>query len=273
MTLQGSGRNAMRSLPSFVQTKVRRLCFLGTVTVPKSAAYHLYLLRIANKRREGLNLGSGRTRIKGFLNIDASPGTPCDVVARIDKIKLSSNAVGVIYASHVFEHVPRTLAPTILAEWYRVLQPGGKLYICVPDQEVLFRVYLDNLPLYDTQQGKHLVDRACYLTYGGQVNRHDFHFYGYSFTTLQHLLESVGFKKVQRFDRSNLDLPLPADISVAQVDSFPMSLNVEASKPDSHSGDREFQRRGAQFMRHQRHVQDFEEAPRPEIERKGVPKC
>jgi len=231
MTDKRPAIDVMRSLPSFVQTKVQRLCFLGAVTLPKSAAYHLYLLRIANKRREGLNLGSGGTRIKGFLNIDASPGTPCDILARIDKIKLSSDSVRTIYASHVFEHIPRTPAATILAEWYRVLKPGGKLYICVPDQEVLFKVYLDNLPLYDTQEGRSLVDRACYLTYGGQANRHDFHFYGYSFTTLQHLLESVGFKKVQRFDRSNLDLPLPKDISVAQVDSFPMSLNVEASKP------------------------------------------
>ena len=230
MKQQKTKKKRMASLPSFMQTKMKRLYFLATVTVPKTAAYHLYMFRITNARFAGLNLGSGRTRSKGFLNVDASYRTLCDVVARIDKIKLSTNSVGVIYASHVFEHIPRAEGASVLAEWHRVLQPGGKLYICVPDEEVLFRVYLDNLPRYDTQEGKHLVDRACYLAYGGQANRHDFHFYGYSFTTLRYLLESIGFRNVRRFDRSGLDIELPKDVSVAQVDSFPMSLNIEASK-------------------------------------------
>jgi SAM-dependent methyltransferase len=221
---------AAGSPPSFIRTEVRRFWFLATVTLPKSTAYHLCLFKAANTKFDGLNLGSGRTRIKGFLNIDASYRTLCDVVARIDKIKLSTNSVAVIYASHVFEHIPRAEGPGVLQEWHRVLKPGGKLYICVPDEEVLFRVYLDNLPRYDTEEGRGLVDRACYLTYGGQADRHDFHFYGYSFTTLRYLLESVGFRNVRRFDRSGLDLALPKDVSVAQVDSFPMSLNIEASK-------------------------------------------
>lgn len=231
MTEKRPALDATGSLPSSLRTKLRTLFYLATVTLPKSGAYHSYLLRIANKRRDGLNLGSGRTRIKGFLNIDASYGTLCDVVARVDKIKLSTDSVGVIYASHVFEHIPRAQARPVLAEWYRVLRPGGRLYICVPDQEVLFRVYLDSLPSYDTEEGRHLVDRASYLTYGGQADRHDFHFYGYSFTTLRYLLESVGFRDIRRFDRSGLDIRLPQDVSVAQVDRFPMSLNVEATKP------------------------------------------
>src|SRR4030042_1828412 len=203
---------------------------LLAATLMRSTVYHAYLFKIWNRQFSGLNLGSGGTSIKNFCNIDANPRALCDVVAHIDKIKLSSDSVGTIYSSHVFEHIPRAQAPAILAEWHRVLKPGGKLYISVPDQEGLFRIYLDNLPLYNTEEGKYLVDRTCYLTYGGQTNRYDFHFYGYSLTTLQHLLESVGFKNVQRFDRSRLDLALPNDISVAHVDSFPMSLNVEASK-------------------------------------------
>jgi predicted SAM-dependent methyltransferase len=231
MTQKRPALDATGSLPSSMRTKLRTFYFMATVTLPKTAAYHLYLFRMANTIFDGLNLGSGRTRIKGFLNVDASPRTRCDVVARIDRIKLSSRSVSTVYASHVFEHIPRAEGPIVLAEWHRVLKPGGKLYICVPDEEVLFRVYLDNLPRYDTQEGKHLVDRACYLAYGGQSNRHDFHFYGYSFTTLKYLLESVGYRNVRRFDRSGLDIEFPQDVSVAQVDSFPMSLNVEASKP------------------------------------------
>lgn len=224
------GNPTMVPLLFLMRKLVWRLYFMGTVTLPKSAAYHLCFFKMANVKFAGLNLGSGGTWIKGFYNIDANPMSACDVIGHIDRIKLRSQSVGAIYNSHVFEHIPRAQAPRVLAEWRRVLKPGGKLYICVPDQEVLFRVYLDNLPLYGTPQGKDLVDRACYLSYGGQANRHDFHFYGYSFATLSHLLQSVGFQHVRRFDRSDVDFALPKDISLAQVDSFPMSLNVEASK-------------------------------------------
>ena len=138
--------------------------------------------------------------------------------------------MGIIYNSHVFEHIPREQAKKVLAEWYRVLKPDGKIYICVPDEELLFKIYLDNLPFYHTEEGRYLVDRACYLTYGGQMNKYDFHFYGYSFITLKHMLESVGFKNVQRFDRSKSEIVPFFDISMAKINNLPMSLNVEASK-------------------------------------------
>jgi len=224
----------MRSNPtaywlSFVQRLLKAVRVVA-VMLSATTAYHLYVFRITNKHFEGLNLGCGGSRIRNYCNIDASPSTLCDIVAPVDRIKVSSESVGAIYSSHLLEHIHRARAKGVLSEWYRVLKPGGKLYLCVPDEEVLFRIYLDNLPHYDTEQGKYLVDRACYLTYGGQANRYDFHFYGYSFATLRDLLQSVGFRNVQRFDRSHLDISLPQDISVAQVDSFPMSLNVEASK-------------------------------------------
>jgi predicted SAM-dependent methyltransferase len=195
-----------------------------------SLAYHAYIFKVLRKQFRGLHLGSGYAKINNFCNIDANPRALCDVVARITKIKLSSNSVGMIYNSHVFEHIPREQAKDALAEWYRLLKPGGKLYICVPDLEVLFKVYLDNLPQYHTEKGRYLVDRACYLTFGGQTNRYDFHFYGYSFVTLRDMLERVGFKDVRRFDRSKLKIAPFDDISTVRIDDLPMSLNIEASK-------------------------------------------
>jgi predicted SAM-dependent methyltransferase len=196
----------------------------------KSTAYELYFFRIFNTKFAGLNLGSDGTRIEDFCNIDASPRALCDIVARIEKLKLNSNSVGVIYSSHVFEHIPMAKAKKVLVEWHRVLEPGGKLYICVPDAEVLFRVYLDNLSLYNTEEGKSLVDMACFFTYGAQRNKYDYHFYGYSFTTLKALLQSVGFKNVQRFYRKELKIVPFHDSSLVKIRDIDMSLNVEASK-------------------------------------------
>jgi predicted SAM-dependent methyltransferase len=203
---------------------------MHSVKFIKSAVYHLYFFRVFNIKLAGPNLGSDNTKIEGFCNIDASPIALCDVVAHIEKLKLNSNSVNVIYNSHVFEHVPMSKAADVLREWRRVLKPGGRLYICVPDEEVLFRIYLDKLSLYHTEEGRSLVDLAIFFTYGAHRNKYDCHFYGYSFTTLKALLESVGFRNVQRFDRRQLKIVPFHDSSMVKIGDIEMSLNVEASK-------------------------------------------
>jgi len=196
----------------------------------RSIAYHTYVCWLLVGEVEGLHLGSGGARIPRFWNLDANPWTSCNIVAKVERIKLKTGTVGTIYASHVLEHIPRDRAGSVLEEWHRVLRPGGKLYVSVPDLEVLFRTYLDNLPHYDTDAGRQLAERACYLVYGGQANRYEFHLHGYSFASLGFLLERVGFVNVQRFDRAKLDFVPFRDISLAEIDGVLMSLNVEATK-------------------------------------------
>jgi len=48
-----------------------------------------------------------------------------------------------VYHSHVLEHLDREDAPGFLAEWFRVVKPGGILRVVVPDFELLARSYLD----------------------------------------------------------------------------------------------------------------------------------
>jgi predicted SAM-dependent methyltransferase len=44
---------------------------------------------------------------------------------------LDDNTVDEIFASHILEHT--TFKEDALAEWCRVLKPGGKITVCVPD--------------------------------------------------------------------------------------------------------------------------------------------
>jgi predicted SAM-dependent methyltransferase len=212
---------------------------LSTVVFTQSALYHMYFFKMSNKNFRGLNLGSGGYRINDFCNIDAMFSVKNDIIATIERIKLRSNSVGTIYSSHAFEHLPRAQAKEALAEWHRVLKADGKLYICVPDVETLFKIYLENLSSYDTEVGKLLVERAIGLVYGFQANKWDVHYYGYSFNTLKTLLESVGFKNVQRFNRSELQWAPSWDVSMGtlkqhwpwvDVEDQQVSLNVEAIK-------------------------------------------
>jgi SAM-dependent methyltransferase len=48
-----------------------------------------------------------------------------------------------ILAIHVLEHVPPPRLAATLGEWRRVLRPGGKLRISVPDSAALMRAFLD----------------------------------------------------------------------------------------------------------------------------------
>ena len=195
----------------------------------RTLLYHLYYFRVTGRRVHGLHLGSGNLRVDQFWNIDVDPLASCDVIASVERIKLVSESVDLIYASHVLEHIPRCDAKAALCEWYRVLSPGGKLYLCVPDIEALFKIYLQFLPLYDTEDGQFRVDLACGVTFGGQTNKYDFHYSGYSMTTLKALLLSVGFSHVQRFDPRRLEFA-PRDASYAEIRGELVSLNIEATR-------------------------------------------
>lgn len=198
--------------------------------LPRTACYHAGLYRLTRRSLPGLNLGSGNATIKGFCNIDASALSTCDVIAGVGSLKLSANSVATVYTSHVLEHFPRARAAAVLSEWRRVLRPGGTLYVCVPDVELLSRMYLDNLPRYRTLDGRHIVDTACSVMFGGQTSRYDFHYYGYSYATLAALLESVGFREVRRCDAAEQKCYHGLSAANAAIGGVPISLNVAAIK-------------------------------------------
>jgi predicted SAM-dependent methyltransferase len=60
-------------------------------------------------------------------------------------IPFASNSVDVVYHSHLFEHLDRSVAHDFLSEIRRVLKTGGILRIVVPDLENLCRSYLSHI--------------------------------------------------------------------------------------------------------------------------------
>jgi predicted SAM-dependent methyltransferase len=53
-----------------------------------------------------------------------------------------------VYASHVVEHLDyRDELLSTLTEWKRVLRPGGRVLISVPDLDVLARLFIDRAKL------------------------------------------------------------------------------------------------------------------------------
>lgn len=136
-----------------------------------------------------LHLGCCNRYLDGYVNIDIKGGT-ADIHADIRNLPYEDASIDEIYASHVLEHFGRHEFLDVLREWYRVLKPGAYIYIAVPDIESAFEYYKKTSNLH-TLYGQF---------WGGQRDEHDYHKFGYTFTTLSTYLEQVGFIEPQRYD-------------------------------------------------------------------------
>jgi predicted SAM-dependent methyltransferase len=148
-----------------------------------------------------------------------------------DLSQFESNSVDAIYASHVLEHFYYGLDNELigtLTEWHRVLKPGGKLMISVPDLKILCWLYLHpNIQPIE----RHYVMR---IIFGGQTNIYDVHKVGFDFELLGMYLEEVGFLDYEQLTAFNLF----DDCSNLCILDTLISLNVIATKsllPDSES--------------------------------------
>src|ERR1700761_9647650 len=91
-----------------------------------------------------LHIG-GQVRKEGWEILDINPGPSVDHVSDAGNLGLFPNdTFAEVYASHVLEHFDYTGSlMAALKEWIRVMVPGGKLYVSVPDLDVLARLFLD----------------------------------------------------------------------------------------------------------------------------------
>jgi len=139
-----------------------------------------------------LNVGCGNTRYKDVVNVDiySAPGvTDVDVVADIRSLPYEAESVEGIIANHVLEHLEDTQHIFAIREWYRVLVPGGRLLISVPDLEAVCRAFVDNY------KGRRSYYYNC--IYGRVLYSSDRHLSGFTKNKLTDLLFSNGFKSLK----------------------------------------------------------------------------
>lgn len=78
-----------------------------------------------------LNIGAGVHKPHpDVVNIDIFYYKDVDLVANAEELPLPSNSVDAIVCESLLEHVPSP--EKIVAEMYRVLKPGGQMYIVIP---------------------------------------------------------------------------------------------------------------------------------------------
>jgi predicted SAM-dependent methyltransferase len=156
-----------------------------------------------------------------ILNIEA--GENVDLVGDcLDLHFLEDNSVLEIYASHVAEHLQYCdELPRALKEFLRVLVPGGRLMLSVPDLDILCRMFVD--PKLTTRD-RFVVMR---FMFGGQTSMYDLHKTGFSEDLAYDFLSGAGFKRFRRV----ADFGLFQDTSIMRVWGTPISLNIECFKP------------------------------------------
>lgn len=83
-----------------------------------------------------LNLGCGGKLLEGFVNVDL-PGNwsskKPDIEADISKpLPFDDESADEVHSYHVIEHLYRWQVEEILADWVRVLKPGGLMVVECP---------------------------------------------------------------------------------------------------------------------------------------------
>ena len=145
-TLEHSMHHSYES--NFLKDILKKVPFLFEF----SKSIYIFLLHIISRNRwkkilrnneVKLNLGSGSTKGKnGWVNVDLFGA---DINHDLTKgVPLDDNTVDAIYSSHVFEHIPYKDLLNVIKEIRRVLKPGGKLLVCVPNAGLYLRAYFNN---------------------------------------------------------------------------------------------------------------------------------
>lgn len=169
-----------------------------------------------DKKYPKVQLGGGKHTLQGFLNIDVIP--PADLICDIrEGIPLRDRSTKFIFTEHFLEHVDYpTSVKKVIKEGYRILEPGGKIIIGVPDGELAMRSYIKRDKKYfDKMLATWYKERNClgdFNTYVDLVNyifrdqdddaEFSSHLWAFDFEKLKSLLNDAGFKKIKpwKFD-------------------------------------------------------------------------
>jgi predicted SAM-dependent methyltransferase len=86
-----------------------------------------------------LNLGCGKRPLDGYVNVDLADA---DVIHDLTQpLPFDAGVADEVRAIHVFEHFYRYECEAILADWVRVLKPGGVLVLELPCLDKVIQLF------------------------------------------------------------------------------------------------------------------------------------
>ena len=200
---------------------LRRLSLAGYQPEIMETAESFQVFRLSETDRR-LNIGGLQAHpLWEIFSIE--PGRDVDHAGDArDLSRFPAETFGEIYASHVLEHFAYYEVLPVLKEWEpRVLRPGGRLRLSVPDMDKLAALYLDKQRF--TVNDRYVL---MIMLFGGQTTAHDCHYAGLNEDFLRAFLEVAGFPNVQVVT----ELGVFDDTSKKTFQGSPISLNIVAIK-------------------------------------------
>lgn len=92
------------------------------------------LVKAAGNRGIKLDVGAGDNKQAGFLGMDIRPTPNADIVwdCEVTPYPIPDNSCEIVLVSHLIEHITPGVVPDLMNEWWRIMKPGGQLWIATP---------------------------------------------------------------------------------------------------------------------------------------------
>lgn len=179
--------------------------------------------KMNNSKERKLHIG-GKIKKEGWEIFNAVPTEYVDHEGNAkDLSRFEDNSFSVVYASHVLEHFDyQKELYLVLKEWHRVLNPGGKLLVSVPDLDILATM-LTQKKMFSGQERFHIMR----MIFGGHIDQYDYHVVGLNFEFLFSFLREAGYTDIKRVEGFGI-FPDTSDMGFKNI---AISLNVQAIKP------------------------------------------
>lgn len=147
-----------------------------------------------------INAGCGRHVLDGWVNIDVQPSRHAnrdpDILCDLRTIPLPDGCADEIMSIHVFEHFYLWEAEVLLKEWHRLLVPGGKLALEMPDLIKCCRNIVNGIGMDGGGKNPHAM--GLWGLYGDPRDKDPFmgHHWGWAPKTLKTFLQEHGFGRI-----------------------------------------------------------------------------
>lgn len=162
-----------------------------------------------------LHLACGHDYKDDYINVDLYPtdGAVTDAQFDVAVLPYDDNTVDEIRAFHIIEHFDWHQGQRTLEEWYRVLKPGGRLWLETPDFLASCDAFVKGTPEFRNLLYGHFFAMPWIP---GQTHK-----FLFTEDQLRCQLDWAGFKRVNR---------LPPASNYVRPDTYNLFLNVEAFK-------------------------------------------